>query len=286
MRIRHLFEAETVSPEHAKLYRDHILKIWKSLPDTTVDHGNGVSSRKHPNLPSWLAKQPDADLPGIATAYDELEAQHRALKGRQDALKAQAAAQGAVSHDGAREATLMALKPYFEEALQEYVAETYTEEEIAESGDDPEWVMENLDEFLSRERSIRVRDDGLIQFWVMEPELHEACEEQDLMLVLFHYTSSSKLPSIKRHGLEGNRRSVNHRVAEGVYMTTETGGPAVEGYKRNACRGNKGYPVCITAKFHLYELSDDMDDADIQSGAHQYVVPQVTPDRFVEIERA
>lgn len=276
MRIRDLFEND-IEPQ---TYRNEILRIWKALPNYREDLGGGTTTMKNPHLPNWLAKQPDADLPAIYAAHVALADKY--LKPGKGKTPAPAPA----PVEDRRTGILKTLLPYFHQGLQEYIADDYTPEEIAEYQADPEWVLENLDHYLSRERSIEVRDDGLIQFWVMEADLWKAVDENDLMLALFHYTSSAKLPSIKRNGLEGGRRSVNRRTNEGVYLTTETGGPAVEGYKRNACRGNKGYPVCITVKVHFHELTDDEDDSDISSGAHQYVVPSVSPDRFVSIERA
>lgn len=147
---------------------------------------------------------------------------------------------------------------------------------------DPKRLILYVDEYLEEVFSIKVRRDGLIQFWRMLPGVREIIG--DLPVAVFHFTASSVLRSIRRDGLEGDREPVNHRQTDGVYVTTEQDGPAISGYVRRATSHHGGRPVMITIKAYLDELAPDEDDADIQSGATQFVMDHVPPDRIVSAQ--
>lgn len=162
----------------------------------------------------------------------------------------------------------------------------YCEDEAMDIQSNPEKIMESFSEWLDGERSVRVREDGLIEFWKLESDVRNMIGEN--AVALFHYTSSVALPSIHQHGLVGDRKSVNYRQADGVYLTTERSGPAVVGYGRNAVaklgRRKNAHAVMLTIKITLDQLQEDDDDADITSGAHQFVTDFVPPEWIISAE--
>ena len=150
------------------------------------------------------------------------------------------------------------------------------EEDLA----DPDLMLHEFSYWLEQERAIRVRN-GAVEFWKLDHDCVRLIGDNPV--ILYHFTAKSRVPSIRQHGLEGNRPSVNRRKSEGVYLTTETSGPAINGYIRNATKG-RGDAVCITVKTTLADLSPDPDDEDIQSGETQFVTAYVAPSQIIEID--
>lgn len=151
--------------------------------------------------------------------------------------------------------------------------------------DDDEDFLNLFYYWLRDEHSVEV-SNGLVTFYRLYNDDTSYIIGSNPIL-LYHFTSSARVPSIRKHGLVGNRRSVNRRQTEGVYLTTETSGPAVNGYIYNALRGTqKAYGVRIDVRTTLHDIEPDPDDEDIQSGATQFVTYHVAPSQIVGIERA
>ena len=146
-------------------------------------------------------------------------------------------------------------------------------------------VLHEFAYWLEQEHSVRV-ENGMVEFWRLDnPSTVRMIGDNPVLL--YHFTSSLRVPSIRRDGLVSGRRSVNRTETEGVYLTTETSGPAITGYIRNAVRGSKrAYGVRIDVRTFLHDIQPDQDDADIRSGATQFVTDYVAPSQIVAIERA
>ena len=105
--------------------------------------------------------------------------------------------------------------------LEEYPGEPFDQTDLGAFRD---WLKD--------QHSIEVRPDGLIEFWTLDRVTARAIGS--LPVVLFHYTSSSLTKKIKANGLLSGMESVNDRSEDGVYLTTETSGPAIRGYALRA----------------------------------------------------
>jgi hypothetical protein len=139
--------------------------------------------------------------------------------------------------------------------------------------------------WLRDEHSIQV-SDGVVEFYRLYNDDTASIIGENPVL-LYHYTSSARVPSIRKYGLVGDRRTVNRRQATGVFLTTETSGPAISGYLRNALRGTrKAYGVRLSIVTTMDNLEPDPDDADITSGATQFMTDHVAPSQIVAVERA
>lgn len=147
--------------------------------------------------------------------------------------------------------------------------------------EDPESLLGEFAYWLEQERAIRV-SDGCVTFYKLWDDT--AGLIGDLPIILYHFTAEKNVKSIRQHGIESGRASVNRTSNPGVYLTTETSGKAVDGYIRNASKGGAG--VCISVKTYLADISPDEDDADIASGETQFVIDHVSPDMIVGIDRA
>jgi hypothetical protein len=111
----------------------------------------------------------------------------------------------------------------------------------------------------------------------------------DLPVAVYHHTASGVLAQIKQTGLRSWRDTNVRRPANehmnsgaGVYVTTETGGPVVDGYLRIAQRVHGGHPVSLTIRTTLDALTRDPDDVDLSVGAHQFVLSHVLPGDIVD----
>lgn len=179
-------------------------------------------------------------------------------------------------------ATLKEIEPRagqeFEEWLFEFIGDA---EEFQEAWADESLRLDYLRDWLRDEHQIDVQDDGYITFWKVNTDVERLIG--DLPVTVFHHTSSGLLSQIKKEGLRADTRKSNshQNSGAGVYVTTEVSGPAVEGYKRNAVRRRKGHPVTLEVHTTLSELEPDPDDADIASGAVQFVLPYVAPKDIV-----
>jgi len=164
----------------------------------------------------------------------------------------------------------------FDEWLEDYLDDD--EEDLAEARGDRDLLLDYFDDWVSDEHSLEIRGDGLIAFWALEPEVEHIIG--DLPVVLYHHTATGVWPDIKRRGLIANppqQANPYKNLASGVYLTTETSGPAVAGYQRNAVDAFGGRPLVLEIKTTLDDLRPDPDDADISSGRTQFISQYVSP---------
>jgi hypothetical protein len=142
---------------------------------------------------------------------------------------------------------------------------------------------DSLTEYLEDKHGINVEPDGLIRFFDLTPEVKKIVGDSDI--VVYHYTSSAVLPDIVKEGLVSGKRDVNrHNLdSSGVYVTTEISGPAIEGYRDTARGVLGGEPVTLAIRTKIKNLIPDPDDADIESGRYQFVLPKVDVDDVINL---
>lgn len=149
---------------------------------------------------------------------------------------------------------------------------------------DEECLLHEFAMWLRDQHSVEV-ENGLVTFWTLTRDVEEMIAHHPVKL--YHYTSSRNVNSIRRHGLLPDRKSVNYRKTDGVYLTTEYSGPAVNGYIYKALRGNftRHWGVRLVIRATLSELEPDPDDADISSGRHQFITDYIAPNQIIDVER-
>ena len=146
--------------------------------------------------------------------------------------------------------------------------------------------LDALRKFLEETYSIGVRDDGLITFYTLG-----RAEEQiigNLPVAVYHHTTTALDRVIKKHGLQGygfpgvKMGNSYKNSGAGVYVTTETSGPAVSQYFSKSIANHGGRERTWIIRTTLAKLATDPDDADINPGRHQFVLPYVSPQNLVE----
>ena len=159
-----------------------------------------------------------------------------------------------------------------------------------EAKDDPEMMLWEFSYYLKDELTISVDDDGIVSFWELTSEVAKIIGNHPVKL--YHFTSNVAADGIRQHGITSGNKSVNRTKTPGVFLTSEYGGPATDGYHRNAVNAVKGkardtaHGVVVTVWMHLNELDADPDDEDISSGRHQFICDHVPADRIISIDRA
>ncbi len=260
---------EEIKTERDALKKE-ILRLHSLLPANWNDN-EGRTTYKNPRLDRYIDSHPEMDLHAVKAEYEKLVA-----------LVAESPPPSPLPvRDDQNRAILADMFTRADhDAMREWAAENGVDDL---SGDDD--MLDAFEEWLDMERSVTVRD-GMVHFWKLyEPDIAEMIGDNPVLL--FHFTSSSRVPSIRRHGLVAGKRSVNRTTTPGVYLTTETDGPAIRGYLHNALRGTKkAYGVRIDVRTYLSELQPDPDDADIMSGETQFVTDYVAPDQIVAFHRA
>jgi hypothetical protein len=133
-------------------------------------------------------------------------------------------------------------------------------------------------DFLADVLSMDVHTDGLLAADRWGADQRAVAGERPI--ALFHHTSSRLRARIRREGL----RVVDSRPGQfnskaGVYLTTQTGGPAPDHYADAAChRARGGDSMTIRVRTTLDALRDDPDDQDlIWTHGRQFVMPSVPP---------
>lgn len=176
--------------------------------------------------------------------------------------------------------------PEFPAWLQELLGDDAEYQQIMSDRDDS-LKLDYLSDYLKEEKTITVRDDGACEFWRLDMDDAEDVIG-NLPVVLYHFTSDKILKKLRREGLRADAKSVNpyQNSRAGVYLTTESCGRAVDGYRSRARNGHGGKDICVPVKTQLHALSPDPDDADIQSGSTQFILPHVPPQNILwdEIE--
>lgn len=156
------------------------------------------------------------------------------------------------------------------------------ETEIKEALADDDTRRDYLGDYLDSEHQLRVRDDGLIEFWKVTPEVEHIVGDNPV--IVYHHTSDALLPKIGEQGLTRGNAPAQHAYNSnaGVYVTTATSGPDVDGYLRNATQKHGGREITLGIRTTLRDLTPDPDDADISSGQYQFILPSVSPTEIVE----
>ena len=151
--------------------------------------------------------------------------------------------------------------------------------------DDPEAFVE-LAEQWAEECGVDVEENGLVTFtrlW-QEVDCDVATMIGDLYVEMYHHTATGALESIRERGLV---RADTLGIAPGgsgnyVFLTTEYSGPAPDGYSAEARHRFGGEPVMLTIRTRLVDLCPDPDDANMPSGATQFVAGHVPPRDIVD----
>lgn len=156
-----------------------------------------------------------------------------------------------------------------------------------------EWVQEiqgdvnDLDyfrDFVDEKYSIEIRDDGLTEInWRVDDDVKRVVGDEDI--VVFHMTSTALLPKIRREGLRKSKKDANRfgQPPAGVYVSLHSSGVEFEGYAYNATAKHGGEPIMLEIRTKLSSMLPDPDDADISSGAYQYVLPSVPPSDILNL---
>lgn len=144
------------------------------------------------------------------------------------------------------------------------------------------YILDYVEEYLRDELSVEIRDDGLIEFYLLDGQTSDLIG--DLPVVLFHHTASGVLDRIKKEGLRPGI-DVNRwgKPAAGVYLTSLWNDVASEGYFRRAAAIHGGEPVTITVRVRVSNLVSDPDDEDLSSGRYQWVVPYIPREDIIDV---
>jgi len=166
-----------------------------------------------------------------------------------------------------------------------WLREVY-EAEVAAVLRDPDWLAEEVGNWLQDIAGISVREDGYIEVWTLPDHISSLLRE--LPIVLYHHTATGKggrlERRIRREGLvrqDRGERADELSSGSGVYLTSSTSGPAVAGYQHKARRKHGGDRLILEVVVTVDELSPDPDDGDITSGATQWITSYVPPNRIL-----
>lgn len=274
--FKKLWEAKFYAMEMAWKEPEEPFDIWKvaPTPDSLVEHDEIMYGEQFTAYSAMHCDTaaPAANVKLIAT-YDPAKDTNGVRKVKQAAMP---------RHNDAQVQTLREIDARagddFMEWLQDLIGDD-TNPTFLEVWDDDESRLDYLSDWLQEVHSIAIEEHGYVEFWRLEPDVERLIG--DLPVVVYHHTSSSVVPKIKREGLRADVKRINthQNSGAGVYVTTELSGPAVNGYHSHAVQKNRkgGRPVTLSIKTYLSELEPDPDDQDIQSGATQYVLPYVAP---------
>lgn len=162
--------------------------------------------------------------------------------------------------------------------------DNYIEEEDYDVSDPDDYLYE-LESYIYDTYSIRVLDSGLLEFDRLTPMVRKLIGINPV--ILYHYTSSILLPSIREKGFIAGFHKTNPHANSyaGVYLTTEVTGKAIDGYKLHAYNKHGGETIRIAIKCYLSELRLDPDDAELASvGDKQFIMNSIPADRIIDIE--
>ena len=141
--------------------------------------------------------------------------------------------------------------------------------------------------FLEEQYGIKVIDveeQNLVSFDENLPELKKIIG--NLPILLYHYTSSNLLNSIKKEGLIKGYKKTNPftNTYSGVYLTTEVSGNAVSGYVKMAIQKHGGRGIQLYIKTYFDKITGDPDDADLRTGRYQFITDYVSPKDIIFYE--
>jgi hypothetical protein len=141
-----------------------------------------------------------------------------------------------------------------------------------------------LENFLDDEKNIRVVD-SIIEFYKLWEDVENLIGDNPIKL--YHFTSNKFIDSIKNNGLDMGHNKTNpySNSYSGVYLTTETSGNVIDGYKNHIRQiSNDSEVAMIEVKMYMNELTPDHDDSDISSGETQFISDRIEPNRILNIE--
>lgn len=154
---------------------------------------------------------------------------------------------------------------------------------LKDSGNEDE--PESVQDYLREEQGIEVGDDGLVAFDRLTPTVQKIVGDQPV--VVLHHTSDAILDRVQAEGLRpaGEVKAANSykNSGAGVYVTTETGGPVVDGYSDAAVRSHGGNPITLRIKTTLDQLTPDPDDEELGLSDRQFILPRVRPEDIVNL---
>jgi len=147
--------------------------------------------------------------------------------------------------------------------------------------DDEESAIEYL---LSDEYSLRVDDSGLIEFEYLDKSIIRLIG--DNYVKLYHFAPEKYRDNINKDGLISGVVKTNsyQNSYSGIYLTTQTTGPVVNGYKTKIRDTHNCEPIMVVVKAKLQDISPDPDDSGISSGRYQFIISKVLPGDIVSIE--
>jgi hypothetical protein len=153
-------------------------------------------------------------------------------------------------------------------------------------GDDHD--LDQANDYMWEKFGVQVRDDGLIDFRTKSGAVGRVIG--DLPVAVYHVTSDNLARRVKKKGLapsnEVKKKVFTHGNSQsGVYVMNAGDTSLFNFYGRQAMSAHKGRnSVIVTIRTTLKELQDDPDDADIESGKYQFILPRVLPSAIVNIE--
>lgn len=144
-------------------------------------------------------------------------------------------------------------------------------------------ILWEFELFLKSEKALEI-NEGVIEFYKLWEDVESLIGNNPIKL--YHFTSSKYEESIKENGLGVGYNKTNpfSNSYSGVYLTTETSGNVIDGYKHHI-RKVGGDVILIEIKSFLSEIDNDPDDNDIESGETQFVMDFVPVDRILNIEK-
>lgn len=166
--------------------------------------------------------------------------------------------------------------PIYQDIYNRVDKEEFNQYKINNNWSNDDNVEDILEYYLRDEHTITLDENNIIEFYTLDNATKELIG--DNWILLYHYTSSKLVNSIKENGLICGFHKTNpyRNSYSGVYLTTNTSGKDIDGYKYHATKKHKSESVRISIKMKLDEIEPDMDDADISSGRVSNVIKNIT----------
>ncbi len=144
------------------------------------------------------------------------------------------------------------------------------------SGLDTSIPIDDLEEWLDAQFSIRVATDGLLECDRLTERLGWV---GDLPFALYHHTSTALLDAIRADGLKIGKQTNFFNSQAGVYVSTIAAGTPVSVYAARAARVHGGEPTTLRVARRLRDLTPDPDDSDLAwAQGRQFITPHVPPE--------
>lgn len=146
-----------------------------------------------------------------------------------------------------------------------------------------------LDEFTSEYYDFSIREeDGIIVPERITSENRPIIG--DLPIAVYHHSTDAIDHLVQMRGLQSSNEPGVDQVnpylnsSSGVYVTTEIGGNAVDGYHSNAITHHGGNERTWEIITTVDRLTDDPDDEDLAwSAGRQFILPYVDPSQITKL---